>query len=133
MEPNVAAAIISVCGSATLAGLGALAQWYRRRKKTQTVAQTLADLQTHPVLFLEQDAALEVTCHDAAKAALLNTLRIEIICVPTRQELRILLASLRAHVSDLTCAQLEDAVGLAREQLQRSQQGALQGFPPQGG
>ena len=123
------AAIISVCGSAALAGLGALAQWYRRRKKKQTVAQTLTDLQTHPVLFLEQDAALEVTCHDATKAALLNALRIAIICMPTRQELRILLSSLRTHASDLTCTQIEQAVGLAREQLQRSQQEALQGFP----
>ena len=62
MDPNIIAAVISVSGSATIAIAGGLTTWYRSKRKKLEGRATLRELREHPVLSLEQDGAMLVTC-----------------------------------------------------------------------
>ena len=131
MDPNVLAAVISVSGSAVIAGTGALVQWHRRRRKRRTYRQLLDDLRQHPVLSLEDDGALLISCQDTAKAGLLNAIRVRVICEPVRTELALLLALLRQSAVTSSLEGLEVAITRLREQLLNSQRQAMYAFPLQ--
>jgi hypothetical protein len=131
MDPSVVAAIISVSGSAAIAGAGALIQWTRRRRKKRTFRQVLDDLRQHPVLFLEDDGALFISCQDSAKAGLLNAIRVRVICEPIRAELLALLELLRDSTVANTRQDLETAISAVRGQLSAAQREAMHSFPVQ--
>ena len=131
MDANVIAAIISASGSAVVAGGGVLAQWYRHRRKRRTFRQLLTDLQEHPVLSLESDGALSISCYDDAKSGLLNSIRVRVVCEPVRQELLSLLGLLRQATVTSTLAEMETTLTRLREQLLLSQKQAMASFPSQ--
>lgn len=125
------AAIISVLGSTALAGVGALVQWTRSRRKKRTFRQLLDDLRQHPVLSLKDDGALSILCQDSAKAGLLNAIRVRVICEPVRVELLALLVLLRNTTVPSTVEDLETAVSGLRVQVTASQREAMYAFPTQ--
>ena len=110
MDANVIAAIITLGGSAAMATTGALAQWYKQHRKKRTVLNILQDLHGHPVMLLESDKALQVKCHDPVKADLLDAIRKDVVCAPTRRELMSFLLRLRVEEAALDATRLEECV-----------------------
>jgi hypothetical protein len=128
MDANIIAAVISVSGSAVIASLGALMEWYRRKSKKRHGKQILNSLREHPVLTLEVDQAIVVNCYDDAKAGLLNAIRIRVVCQPVREELLAFLGGISTG-EVLTVAHVEHSLAALREQLVRAQGQAMMLFP----
>lgn len=129
MDPNIIAAIISLAGSTSLAGMGAIATWYKNRSRKKSLAMTYAILQTHPVMRLNSDGALVVLCHDAVKCNLLNAIRVDVICTPIQTELLVMLRRLQMQGRNIEIKNIGDSVSLAREQIIRLQEVAARNFP----
>ena len=129
MDPNIVAATISLVGSAALAGTGAIATWYKSKRRKKHMSVTYAKLYTHPVTQLEADRALEVMCHDTVKCNLLNAIRREVICIPTQNELKHLLGRLQRIQSIVDSETIGQSVSLVREQISREQEAAARKFP----
>ncbi len=129
MDPHVLAATISASGSVALAILGIARQIYRQRYSARSLQQVLRELKAHPVMRLEDDDALTVFCHDAVKADLMNAIRRNIVCIPTKRELESLLLRVHAQGSKLDAAFIEESVVLVRDQLHRCQEKEVSYFP----
>lgn len=129
MDPNVVAAIISVAGSMTLASMGALAKWYNKRAYKKNVKGVLGNLYQHPVLFLYEDEALRVQCHDVVKAELLDSIRKSVICTPIRDELLELLSRLQTNIHTINHSIVSEGVMVTREQIFRTQERATLQYP----
>jgi len=130
MDANIVAAIISVTGSASLAAMGAIGAWYKKLSKKKDLATICTNLQTHPVMRITEDNALTVMCHDCIKCDLLNSIRGNVICIPTQQELRALLVRLQSEGHKVDIKSISDGVLLTREQISRSQEIETRAFPP---
>lgn len=129
MDPNVIAAIISVSGSASLAGIGAIATWYNKRKQKQNLKSMILLLKNHPVTTLNTNTSLLVMCHDSVKGDLLNAIQIAVICIPVQDELKTMLRRLELQGNLCDIKNINESVALTREQILRSQHNAAKKFP----
>lgn len=129
MDANVAAALISVGGSAALAATGAAAQWVRRRKRKRTLSAVINELREHPCLSLSSESSIRIICCDDAKSDLLNALREAVLLRPVEQALSSALDGLSTHGSQLTAEDVEQAFGTVFDYIHREQLAQLNHFP----
>ncbi len=131
MDPNVAAALISLGGSAALAALGTVARWAHRRKRKRTLNTVIAELREHPCLSLSANASIYINCRDKTKSALLNALREAVLLRPVEQALSSALDVLVSDEAKLTTEDVEQAFRSVFDYIHREQLAQLHQFPTQ--
>jgi hypothetical protein len=90
-SPEVVAALVTVAGSAVMAGGTAAATYVLKRKKGDRVV--LSRLRTHSLFRLHEDVELHICCSDPIRMDLFNHIKCHVLLDPVQREIRFLLDS----------------------------------------
>ena len=120
VSPEVAAALVSLGGSAVFGVGTTMANWWYNRKKTR--GRPLERLRDHPLFYLHEDVELQISCYDPVRSRMFNYLKDYVIITPVQSEFERLLQSwtevtLCREDKNVVC----DRLFLCMDQIQRRQ------------
>ena len=126
MDGNVVAALISLIGGAAF---GAASRALRQRKELHSDSNIFKTFRDHPVMHLEKEIDLSITCHDAVRCSLLNSIRVSVFCRPVSLELTNFVTMMKRTEAPRTQRGLQESISALRTRLLRRQCRAMLEFP----